>query len=40
MDHEEKEVEESERFGFVQEIKNDHPYYTLFADESGCQTNT
>ena len=32
------EVEESERFGLIQEIKIDHPDYILFADESGCQT--
>ncbi len=32
-------MEESERFGLIQEIKIDHPDYILFADESGCQTN-
>jgi hypothetical protein len=38
-DHEGYEVEESERFGLVQEINIDHPDYILFEDESGCQTN-
>ena len=38
-DREGIEVEESERFGLIQEIKIDHPNYILFADESGCQTN-
>jgi hypothetical protein len=39
MDHAGNEVEESERFGFLQEMAIDHPDYILFADESGCQTN-
>lgn len=39
MDHEGNEVEENERFGFLQEMAIDHPDYVLFADESGCQIN-
>ncbi len=39
LDREGNEVEESERFGLVQEFKIDHADYILFADESGCQTN-
>jgi hypothetical protein len=38
-DREGYDVEESKRFGLVQEIKINHPDYILFADESGCQTN-
>ena len=39
MDREGNEVDESERFGYPQEMAIDHPDYILFADESGCQTN-
>ena len=38
-DREGNEVEESEAFGFKQDIKIDHPDYLLFGDESGCSTN-
>ena len=34
MDHGGNEVEESERFGYVQDIKIDHPDHIHFADES------
>jgi len=39
VDREGNEVEESERFGFIQEFKTDHLDHILFADRSGCQTN-
>jgi hypothetical protein len=39
LDREGNEVEESERFGLVQEFRIDHPDYILFAHERGCQTN-